>query len=172
MWQNITKKMRLNNIGEVRKMCEEKAEFDKSHKIKGALYPYDDKKIEESEPQWTTMKGALSDSNITNIAITSSYDTGKTSFLKSFFKKEYSEEEYKFITVPTFSGDNSNIKEEDLEKNIINQLLFSENPRKFPDSRINRIYPYTFWMVWCIWGLLWILGILIFSITSTWNTFF
>ena len=44
MWQNITKKMRLNNIGEVRKMCEEKAEFDKSHKIKGALYPYDDKK--------------------------------------------------------------------------------------------------------------------------------
>lgn len=171
MWQNITKKMRLNNIGEVRKMCEEKAEFDKSHKIKGALYPYDDKKREECEPQWTKLKGALSDSNITNIAITSSYDTGKTSFLKSFFKKEYSEEEYKFITVPTFSGDNSNIKEEDLEKNIINQLLFSENPRKFPDSRINRIYPYTFWMVWCIWGLLWILGILIFSITSTWNTF-
>ena len=72
MWQNITKKMRLNNIGEVRKMCEEKAEFDKSHKIKGALYPYDDKKREKCEPQWTKLKGALSDSNITNIAITSS----------------------------------------------------------------------------------------------------
>lgn len=166
-------------------MSKESDEFDSFHRIKGALYPYDDKKRENCEPQWTKLKAALSDNNITNIAITSSYDTGKTSFLKSFFKMEYplskwesiksffgrSGIKYKFITVPTFSGKGLDIKEEDLEKNIINQLLFSEEPRKFPDSRINRIYPYCNCWIWFIWILLWIWGTLIFWITPVWNEF-
>lgn len=152
-------------------MCGESNEFDSSNRIKGALYPYDDKSRDDCEPQWTKLKAAISDNNITNIAITSSYDTGKTSFLKSFFKKEFLEERYKFITVPTFNDKDSNIKEEDIEKNIINQLLFSENPRKFPDSQINRIYTYNRWQVWIIWMLLWIWGMLIFSVTPIWNQF-
>lgn len=155
-------------------MCEINKEFDDSHRIKGALYPYDDKERGECEPQWTKLKAALSDKNITNIAITSSYDTGKTSFLKSFFKKEYSEgkeDEYRFITVPNFDGKGSDIKETDLEKNIINQLLFSENPMKFPDSQINRVHSYSNFMISIIWVLLWIWGILIFSLTSASNDF-
>lgn len=146
-------------------------EFDESHRIKGALYPYDNKTRKKCEPQWTKLKAALSDNHIKNIAITSSYDTGKTSFLKSFFKKEYDDSEYKFITIPTFSEKQTSIDEENLEKNVINQLLFSEDPKKFPDSRIDRIHVYSNWWILLIWATLWILGGLVFSLTPIAPTF-
>lgn len=146
-------------------------EFDESHRIKGALYPYDNKKREECEPQWTKLKAALSDDHIKNIAITSSYDTGKTSFLKSFFKKEYDDSEYKFITIPTFSDKQEKIDEENLEKNVINQLLFSEDPKKFPDSRMERIHVHSIWWILLIWATLWTLGGLVFSLTPIASTF-
>lgn len=146
-------------------------EFDESHRIKGALYPYDNKKREECEPQWAKLKAALSDDHIKNIAITSSYDTGKTSFLKSFFKKEYDDSEYKFITIPTFSDKQEKIDEENLEKNVINQLLFSEDPKKFPDSRMERIHVHSIWWILLIWATLWTLGGLVFSLTPIASTF-
>lgn len=146
-------------------------EFDESHRIKGALYPYDNKTREKCEPQWTKLKAALSDNHIKNIAITSSYDTGKTSFLKSFFKKECADSEYKFITIPTFSEKQKSIDEENLEKNVINQLLFSEDPSNFPNSRIDRIHVYSNWWILLIWATLWILGELVFSLTPIAPTF-
>jgi hypothetical protein len=146
-------------------------EFDESHRIKGALYPYDNKTREKCEPQWTKLKAALSDNHIKNIAITSSYDTGKTSFLKSFFKKECADNEYKFITIPTFSEKQKGIDEENLEKNVINQLLFSEDPKKFPDSRIERIHVHSIWWILLIWATLWTLGGLVFSLTPIASTF-
>lgn len=164
------------------KIMTKETEFDDQHRIKGALYPYDNKKRENCEPQWTKLEAALSDKNITNVAITSSYDTGKTSFLKSFFKEEYkknksffkrrsSKERYKFVTIPTFSEKESNINEENLEKNVINQLLFSEDQKDFPDSRIDRIRAYSIWWIISIWAILWILGGLIFSLTPIASTF-
>lgn len=146
-------------------------EFDESHRIKGALYPYDNKTREKCEPQWTKLKAALSDNHIKNIAITSSYDTGKTSFLKSFFKKECADSEYKFITIPTFSEKQKSIDEENLEMNVINQLLFSEDPSNFPNSRIDRIHVYSNWWILLIWATLWILGELVFSLTPIAPTF-
>lgn len=146
-------------------------EFDESHRIKGALYPYDNKTREKCEPQWTKLKAALSDNHIKNIAITPSYDTGKTSFLKSFFKKECADNEYKFITIPTFSEKQKGIDEENLEKNVINQLLFSEDPKKFPDSRIERIHVHSIWWILLIWATLWTLGGLVFSLTPIASTF-
>lgn len=41
----------------------------------------------------------------------------------------------KFISVPSFNKD-SDDTETELEQNIINQLLFSEDSKDFPDSRI------------------------------------
>lgn len=145
---------------------------DNIERTKGALYPYDDEKQDECEPQWSNLKAALTDSRIFNIAVTSSYDTGKTSFLKSFFKENHTFKT-KFITISNFmddSADASNL-EYDLEKNVINQLLLSENPHKYPDSHIARIYPYSNWIVLSIWALLLIISGVLFSLTSYWNTF-
>lgn len=171
-----------------------KEEFDKDNRIKGALYPYYDKKAQDYEPQWTKLKAALSDDHITNIAIMSSYDTGKTSFLESFFSNPFNYQKnnkkdnkiinwllgkpsskakkYKFITVANFDNKDEKEQEINLEREIINQLLFSENPLKYPDSRIDRIHSFSNGFIFLIWMIFWILFGLISSLTSFWQNNF
>ena len=128
----------------------------------------------------------LKDSNIKNIAITAPYDSGKTSFLKTYFKnreisykwyirgynfavrkinsvkekfffrpKLLSEiKDYEFINIPNFfetkdkestnpdpkdPKNDSNDLEVQLEKNIIEQLLYKTNTKKYPDSNLKRL---------------------------------
>lgn len=57
--------------------------------INGALYPYDFLERQKYEPEWSNLKKALNDTRVTNIAISAPYDTGKTSFVLSFFTKKY-----------------------------------------------------------------------------------
>ncbi|MBM6872083.1 YobI family P-loop NTPase [Lactobacillus crispatus] len=147
---------------------------DKSDAIRGALYSYDFLTEDECDPEWKNLDQALKDIRVTNIAVTAPYDTGKTSFLKSFFtqkkvdelkwRKEYlgRDEEnlrekarryiiegktnFKFISLPNFFEDIKDKKEAEieLEKDIIGQLLFNSDPWKFPDSKIKRLKKYPF----------------------------
>ena len=139
--------------------------------LPGALYAYDFLTKEKCSPEWGQLENALKDPRITNIAITAPYDTGKTSFLKSFFtNKEVkvlnSEEDdfigrntlikeartqikedktnFKFISLPNFFEEVKDKKESEieLEKDIIGQLLFNSDPWKYPDSKINRLKVY------------------------------
>lgn len=57
----------------------------------GALYPYDDLDKNELEPTWNKLDEALNDERATNIAISAPYDTGKSSFLLSYFTNKYEE---------------------------------------------------------------------------------
>lgn len=140
--------------------------------LPGALYAYDFLTKEKCSPEWGQLENALKDPRITNIAITAPYDTGKTSFLKSFFtNKEVevlsSEEDdfigrntlikeartqikedktnFKFISLPNFFEEVKDKKESEieLEKDIIGQLLFNSDPWKYPDSKINRLKVYS-----------------------------
>lgn len=147
----------------------------------GALYPYDDLGEDELKATWDRLNKILDDKRATNIAISAPYDTGKSSFLLSYFTQKYEEKlkqksqyfpyswvryfhkdqdflskarldrkaektDFKFINLPNFFLDVKNKKESEieLEKDIIGQLLFSSNPRKYPDSRIKRLKKYSF----------------------------
>lgn len=130
-------------------------------KLPGVLAPLTDLKEKDCNPEWKKLRDALKDERVTNIAVTSSYGMGKTSFLKSFFKKEYDgnyRERYKFISVPNFTSTNQQDAETKLEQNIINQLLFTVNPKNYPYSRIGRVKrynPISKWLIFCaIWGLI------------------
>lgn len=61
-------------------------------KSSGALYPYDDLDKNELEPTWNKLDEALNDERATNIAISAPYDTGKSSFLLSYFTNRYEED--------------------------------------------------------------------------------
>lgn len=125
--------------------------------VYGALYANKNLTKEDRGPEWEKLEIALEDPNITNIAILAPYDTGKSSFLLSFFEKwKYSRLEnikrkikgqkdvYRFISVPNFFEDiKENKKSEiELEKDILDQLLLESKASrlKFPDSYIKRIY--------------------------------
>lgn len=57
----------------------------------GALYPYDDLGEDELKPTWDRLNKILDDERATNIAISAPYDTGKSSFLLSYFTQKYEE---------------------------------------------------------------------------------
>ena len=140
--------------------------------LPGALYAYDFLTKEKCSPEWDQLENALKDSRITNIAITAPYDTGKTSFLKSFFTNKEVEvlksekdnsvdrntlvEEartqikedktnFKFVSLPNFFEEIKDKKESEieLEKDIIGQLLFNSDPWQYPDSKIKRLKVYS-----------------------------
>lgn len=149
---------------------------EKNNTIPGALYAYDSLTEEKCVPEWDQLNEALKDPQVTNIAITAPYDTGKTSFLKSFFthrevekirEKSFSpfdEDElvqkarerikkgkttFRFINLPNFFEEVNDKKESEieLEKDIIGQLLFNSSPWKYPDSKIKRMRKYPLWLI-------------------------
>ena len=134
------------------------------------LYPKDDLTEEQMKPYKEKLDLALSDPKIRNLAITGPYDSGKSSLLQSYFKsrdlkrgkikncirklKGKSFHEYEFINLPNFfensKVNNNRTIEYNIERSIVNQLLFTENPFYFPYSRIDRLKPYPSWKVWLI----------------------
>ena len=87
---------------------------------------------------------ALSDRNNKNIAISGKYGAGKSSIIKSFFKSKYNRWKFKplYISLGMFEI-NENIEDvnkfsQQIEKSIIQQILYSEKIVNLPDSNINR----------------------------------
>lgn len=148
------------------------SDLEENDALPGALYAYDFLTKEKCSPEWDQLENALKDSRITNIAITAPYDTGKTSFLKSFFTNKEVEvlksekdnsvdrntlvEEartqikedktnFKFVSLPNFFEEIKDKKESEieLEKDIIGQLLFNSDPWQYPDSKIKRLKVYS-----------------------------
>lgn len=143
--------------------------------INGALYPYDFLNREICKPEWDNLENALNDTRVTNIAISAPYDTGKTSFLLSFFTQKHmdylknesdipiteyelrkkarkdiieNKTNFSFINLPNFFLKKEGKESEiELEKDIIGQLLFSSNPWYYPDSKIRRLKEYPFWSI-------------------------
>ena len=123
----------------------------------GALYANDNLTKKERGPEWEKLEIALKDKNITNIGILAPYDTGKSSFLLSFFKNwnfntseriirklKFQRECYRFVSVPNFFEDIKDKKKSviELEKDILDQLLLESRASRirFPDSQIRRIH--------------------------------
>ena len=124
-----------------------KTKKDTHNRTEGALYAYDDLIASERDPEWGKLDRALKDERITNIAISAPYDTGKSSFLLSYFLarrnifKKRRRKDFRFISIPNFfqeKEENKNLEIE-LEKDIIDQLILPSQPKKFPDSNIKRI---------------------------------
>lgn len=170
---------------------------EKNDAIPGALYAYDSLTEDDCTPEWGQLDEALNDPQVTNIAITAPYDTGKISFLKSFFThrevKKIREESFspfdeielvqkarkrikegktnfRFINLPNFFEGVNDKKESEieLEKDIIGQLLFNSSPWKYPDSKIKRMRKYPFGLITTVYfGMLAFIALLLWSNYAT-----
>ena len=139
-----------------------------SNTTPGALYPKNDLNNEEIESYKVALDAALKDDRINNIAVTASYGVGKSTVLESYFnirkesypwyiklynasvrkvnalKKQYllspkllnEIEDYEFINLPNFFD---NLESSELQKKVIEQLLFKTTPKNYPFSKLKRI---------------------------------
>lgn len=87
---------------------------------------------------------ALSDRNNKNIAISGKYGAGKSSVIRSFFKSKYNKWKFKplFISLGMFeinkTVEDVNKFSQQIERSIIQQILYSEKIANLPDSNITR----------------------------------
>ena len=100
---------------------------------------------EKIKPYLNALIKAVNTKDVNNIAITGSYGSGKSTILKTF-QKEY-KSCFRFLNVSLASfnkiNDESNEDSEKLERlleiSILQQIIYSVNPDKIPDSHFKRI---------------------------------
>ena len=139
-----------------------------SNSTPGALYPKNDLEEKEIESYKIALDNALKDDRINNIAVTAPYGVGKSTVLESYFnirkssypwyikwynarvrqintlKKQYfmspkifnEIEDYEFINLPNFFD---SLESNELQKKVVEQLLFKSNPKRYPFSKLKRI---------------------------------
>lgn len=128
---------RLNKNPEINSNIEEKKHCYET------LAPTDNS---ESKETINMLKDFIKGENITNIALSGKYGAGKTSILKTFFNNS-DKEKYKplYISLGMFGInkqgeiDDENVFCQEIEKSIIQQIIYKEKPNKLPDSNIKRI---------------------------------
>lgn len=123
----------------------------------------DEKEVVRVQPYLTAIKNAIDEPNITNIAITGAYGSGKSTIIKTF---QHLNPDYKYLNISLASFNESN-EAEDLERllevSILQQIFYHVKPTEIPDSRFKRIINNTTGKIWSIAiGLvLWISSIFI-----------
>lgn len=93
------------------------------------------------------LKTALKDPNVLNIAITGPYGSGKSSVLKTFSKHYMREYRALNISLATFEKDNgpeetaidAKKKDQEIERSILQQMLYGNDSKKLKYSRFKRI---------------------------------
>lgn len=102
--------------------------------------------IKKIQPYLNSLKIAIDDNNITNIALTGAYGAGKSTILETF--KDKNKENYKFLNISLASFTDINESEANttkeeferkLEVSILQQIFYHVEPSEIPDSRFKRI---------------------------------
>ena len=96
-----------------------------------------------------TLEYCLKKDDILNIAVSGTYGSGKSSFIKTFFSKK---EDYKTITISLGNYEKNKTKKkknmeneyyQSIEKSILQQLLYQVDESDVPLSRFKRINKYS-----------------------------
>ncbi|MGU8947461.1 YobI family P-loop NTPase, partial [Clostridium perfringens] len=101
-----------------------------------SLTPKDN--LEKSKSYIKALKESIDDLKRKNIAISGIYGSGKSSIIESF-KQQYKEYKYLDISLATFISSEENKLEEELERNILNQIFYKVSYDKMPYSRFRKI---------------------------------
>jgi hypothetical protein len=108
----------------------------------------------------TTIKYAIDNPNVQNLALTGPYGSGKSSILKTF-KHNYNY--YGFLNISLATFDDKTFETDKIEHNILKQLFYSVEHKKIPESRFKRIENQKGIWIKSIFFLLWLISLLFFS---------
>lgn len=103
------------------------------------LTPNDE--AEHIEEYSIALEEALRNKKVRNIAVSGSYGSGKSSFIKTF-EKNHENSTYEFLDISLARFNKENQKDIDLsliEKSILEQMFYKVKSKKIPQSRLNKI---------------------------------
>ena len=95
--------------------------------------------IDENGKYAEAITWGLENDNVKNIALTGPYGSGKSSLLKTYEKKYGDNYHFLNISLATFQPEEGQNEENDLEKSILQQMIYRVKDRTIPFSRFKRI---------------------------------
>ncbi|MEA3320964.1 MAG: hypothetical protein U9Q88_13230 [Bacillota bacterium] len=95
--------------------------------------------IDENGKYAEAISWGLENDNVKNIALTGPYGSGKSSVLKTYEKKYRNTYHFLNISLATFRPQEGKNEEDDLEKSILQQMIYRVKVRTIPFSRFKRI---------------------------------
>lgn len=95
--------------------------------------------IDENGKYAEAITWGLENDNVKNIALTGPYGSGKSSLLKTYEKKYGESYHFLSISLATFQPEEGHNEENDLEKSILQQMIYRVKDRTIPFSRFKRI---------------------------------
>ncbi|VDG98080.1 Uncharacterised protein [Lysinibacillus sphaericus] len=95
--------------------------------------------IDENGKYAEAITWGLENDNVKNIALTGPYGSGKSSLLKTYEKKHGDTYHFLNISLATFQPKEGKNEENDLEKSILQQMIYRVKDRTIPFSRFKRI---------------------------------
>ncbi|MNK61171.1 hypothetical protein D3C87_803270 [compost metagenome] len=110
----------------------------------------EEKDIARVQPYLTAIKNSIDEPDITNIAITGAYGSGKSTIIKTF---QHLNPDYKYLNISLASfNDSSDVEDLErlLEVSILQQIFYHVKPEEIPDSRFKRIINNTTEKMWSI----------------------
>lgn len=176
----------MGKLAKAKYYIEDKPEILESSQFED-LAPYDEMTKKEGGKYFEALEWALANKKISNIALTGTYGSGKSSILRSF-EKLYSED-YKYlkISLASFSpeeqgNDESDNKDDNsrsnnflnrvIERSILQQIFYKVKPEAIPDSRFKKIYSISRWKIigFCLFATAWLISSAILFKPSLFNT--
>ena len=113
------------------------AEIDSSNSNKIKFHHLAPEKAENFDLYSDAYDNAFKDEQITNIAVTGPYASGKSSIIQAC-KEQYGEEKFITLSLTNFTQENNNDKkeiEENLEAQLVNQLIHKIDKSKIQESK-------------------------------------
>lgn len=109
---------------------------------------------------------AISDTKVKNIALTGPYGSGKSSIIQSFLKKQRPKALHISLAAftPDEDADSKDVTRQEIERSILQQMLYGADANRLPLSRFKRIQSPS---VWSIFTSLY----LVLGIVSLWYVF-
>lgn len=124
----------------------------------------EEKDVNKIKPYLDSLKKVIEAKNITNIALTGNYGSGKSTILKTF---QYLNPNHTYLNISLASfkdNNNEDVKlERKLEISILQQIFYHVKPSEIPDSRFKRIINLTTRKLWglAISFILWLISLVI-----------
>lgn len=114
---------------------------------------------DEEDKHCKTIKFAIDNRNIQNLALTGPNGSGKSSILRTF---EHKYPEFKCLNISLATFDKKTLETDKIEYNILKQLFYSVEHKKIPESRFKRIENHTgIWWKTLLF-VLWLFSIIYF----------
>jgi hypothetical protein len=104
-----------------------------------------------------SIKWAVQNENIKNVALTGFYGTGKSTILNSFIKKNKG---LKYLMISLSKFNDKDYDEQDVEVAILQQIFYSKKQAVLPDSRLKRIKNNKYLFLKAIVFFLWIISVI------------